>query len=63
MDKVNRRLAPCDMFERKICKQYAAEDKIRIVPDGLKGEESIASCVVARASLRASITAVGRGIS
>lgn len=29
-------------IKRKTCKQYSAEEKIRIVLDGLRGEESIA---------------------
>jgi transposase len=29
-------------IKRKTCKQYSAEEKIRIVLDGLRGEDSIA---------------------
>ena len=29
-------------IQRKTRKQYSAEEKIRIVPDGLRGEESVA---------------------
>ena len=40
-------------------KQYGAEEKIRIVLAGLRGEESIAACAGAKESRRACIT-IGR---
>lgn len=45
-------------IRRATHKRYSAEEKIRIVLDGLKGEDSIApSCAAGRVSRRASITA------
>ena len=38
-------------------KHYSAEEKIRVVLDGLRGEDSIAELAVARVSTRTSITA------
>jgi len=45
-------------IKRATRKQYSAEEKIRIVLDGLRGEDSIAElcCAVEKASLRASTT-------
>ena len=37
-------------------KHYSAEERIRVVLDGLRGESSIASCAVVKALLRAFIT-------
>ena len=33
-------------IHRKARRKYSAEEKIRIVLEGLRGEESIATCVV-----------------
>lgn len=35
-------------IRRKTRKKHHPEEKIRIVPEGLRGEESIASCVATR---------------
>jgi hypothetical protein len=46
-------------IRRATRKQYSAEEKIRIVLDGLRGEHSMRSCAGARALPRASTT-IGR---
>jgi hypothetical protein len=45
-------------IRRTTRRQYSAEDKIRIVLDGLRGKASIAGCAGARASRKA-CTALG----
>ena len=50
-------------IRRATRKQYSAEEKIRIVLSGLRGEDSIAELCGARASHRASITAGRRSSS
>jgi hypothetical protein len=44
-------------IRRATRKQYSAEEKIRIVLDGLKAKTALPSCVGERASHRASTTA------
>ena len=44
-------------IRRTTRKQYSAEEKIRIMLDGLKGEEALPICVDVRALHRACITA------
>ena len=44
-------------IRRATRKHYSAEEKIRIVLDGLRGEQSMPSCAAARASPRAYTTA------
>lgn len=50
-------------IRRATPKQYSAEEKIRVVLDGLKGEDSIAELCPARALRRACITAGPRNSS
>src|SRR3954467_5955868 len=50
-------------IRRATRKQYGAEEKIRIVLEGLRGEESIAAVCLARGSPRALITTGRRNSS
>jgi hypothetical protein len=43
-------------IRRQTRRHFSAEDKIRIVLDGLRGEDSIAELAARKASLRACIT-------
>lgn len=43
-------------IQRKTRKKYSAEEKVRIVLEGLRGEEKIPSCAAAKASTRICIT-------
>jgi len=43
-------------IKRATRKHYSSEEKIRIVLDGLRGEDSMLNCAVAKGSRRASIT-------
>ena len=43
-------------IRRKTRKKYTAEEKVRIVLEGLRGEEKLPSCVAGKASTKICIT-------